>query len=336
MYKANPFGLHDMVTNIREMLADCYIGDYKNTPTDGSAYITEDCELHSTRSSSWHWSHWPLVNRSNIDKTFTGGVDGFRIALGGKAPQISKTTSVFSKQLSFAQEQEHKRRALQPEIPQAVTNVQLHQNNSSVTLTWDKSNQSNVNNYRVYRNAISGGMFTLLASNLTKTSFTDSDAGQYIYDYTVVAVRQHLQSHYSEPVSTKAGWLNITDKIEAEWAFEFSNSSISFSSDERGGSVLTGDDGISENAVIKYQINVPKTGKYKLEYRVAAIRDTKGFEVYIGEKSKGINPALTTGDYHEYQTQQGEELLLEKGKNTLILKSLDNNWKLNWLALKQG
>jgi len=43
-----------------------------------------------------------------------------------------------------------------------------------------------------------------------------------------------------------------------------------------------------------------------------------------------------TGGYHEWQTQQGLELQLKKGQNTVTLKSLDNNWKLNWLSLTKS
>ncbi len=335
MYKPNPFGLHDMVSNIREMLADCSIGNYNNTPTDGSAYVSDDCQYHATRGSSWHWSHSPLVYRSRIDETFAGGVDGFRLALDGHTEKLSTASSEFLAKLTFAQQQEHKRRMLIPKFPAPVSNVKLQQDNDSVQLTWDKSNESDVDSYRVYRNAISGGMFKLLASNLSQSNFTDSNVGPYIYDYTVVAVRQHMQSHYSEPVSTQVGWVKIPGKVEAEWATEFSDSIISFSSDERGGSVLTGEDGIADSAVISYQIEVLTAGLYQLEYRVSATRDTQGFDSYINNKKVGGNLVASTGDLHEWQTQQGITIALKKGKNLLTLKSKDNNWSLNWLALQK-
>ena len=178
-------------------------------------------------------------------------------------------------------------------------------------------------------------MFKLLASNLTQTTFTDKNIGQHKYDYTVVAVKQHLQSHYSKPITIEPGWISVPGKVEAEWAVEFSDSVISFSSDgERFGSVLTGPDAIGKNAVITYQLNVAKAGFYQLEYRVAAERDTKGFDVYSNEKKLAENPVLKTGGYDKWQIQQGSLVKLKQGKNTLTLKSRDNNWKLNWLSLK--
>jgi len=335
MYKPNDFGLYDVLSNVQEFLADCFVRGYDHVANDGSAYLSEDCKKRAVRGGSWHWSHGPLFQRGAMPDNFAGGVDGFRLALDGKSAALSKKSKVFLSELTFAQEQEQKRREIEPSIPEPVVNIELHQNADSVTLTWNKSKQSDVESYRVYRNVISGGMVKLLATNLTKPTFTDSNIDQHKYDYVVVAVRQHLQSNYSKPVITKPGWVDISNKIEAEWAVEYNNSSISFSSDERGGSVLSGADGIGEKATMKYQVDVPLTGRYKLKYRVASIRDTKGFEIYSNDKKAGVNLIAKTGDYHEWQTQQGITVHLKKGKNTLTLKSLDNNWNLNWLALEQ-
>ncbi|MBB1310471.1 SUMF1/EgtB/PvdO family nonheme iron enzyme [Pseudoalteromonas sp. SR41-8] len=335
MYEPNAFGLFDVLSNVQEFLADCYVRGYKHIANDGSAYVSDECELRAARGGSWHWSHSPLFSRGAIPEDFAGGVDGFRLALDGAAPKLAKSSQKFQRELIFAQQQEQKRRDNQPAIPAQVTNVVLTQTDDSVTLTWDKSEDSDVDSYRVYRNLLSGGMFKLLASNLTQTTFTDKNIGQHKYDYTVVAVKQHLQSHYSKPITIEPGWISVPGKVEAEWTVEFSDSVISFSSDgERFGSVLTGPDAIGKNAVITYQLNVAKAGFYQLEYRVAAERDTKGFDVYSNEKKLAENPVLKTGGYDKWQIQQGSLVKLKQGKNTLTLKSRDNNWKLNWLSLK--
>jgi formylglycine-generating enzyme required for sulfatase activity len=52
MYKPNQFGLHDVLSNVLEMLSDCYVVDYNNAPNDGSANMEGSCERHSTRGGN--------------------------------------------------------------------------------------------------------------------------------------------------------------------------------------------------------------------------------------------------------------------------------------------
>ncbi len=41
-YEANPFGLHDVLGNAREWVADCWSNNYRRSPADGSAYKLRD------------------------------------------------------------------------------------------------------------------------------------------------------------------------------------------------------------------------------------------------------------------------------------------------------
>lgn len=332
MYKPNPFGLHDIVSNVLEFLADCYVNNYENAPTDGSAVVTEDCETRSTRGGSWHWNNWPHANRGDIPVDFSGGVDGFRIALDGKAPQQSKPTKHFVYKLKQAQLTEQKRRDSHHPFPEAVTNLAIEQTDKNITLKWDKSPLENVT-YRVYKNSIQGTVFKLLATNLTDTQFVDSNLQLHKYDYNVVAVQNHMQSRYTQAVSTAAGWVNTNDRLQAQWAAEFAGTSLTRTSDESGDYNFTGVGGISEGATLTFQVVAEQAGNYELTYRVASPRDTKGFELYSNNKRVGLNTIAKTGGYHEWSTQNGTKVYLKKGRNTIKVKSLDNNWKLNWLSL---
>ena len=49
----NAFGLYDMAGNAWEWVEDCYQIDYKEAPTDGSAWITGDCRSRVVRGGSW-------------------------------------------------------------------------------------------------------------------------------------------------------------------------------------------------------------------------------------------------------------------------------------------
>ncbi len=48
----NAWGLHDMVGNAAELVADCF-GLYRDAPRDGSAGATTGCELRLSRGGSW-------------------------------------------------------------------------------------------------------------------------------------------------------------------------------------------------------------------------------------------------------------------------------------------
>jgi formylglycine-generating enzyme required for sulfatase activity len=52
-YLANGFGLHDMLGNVGEWTQDCWNGDYKGAPADGSAWTSGECFMRAVRGGSW-------------------------------------------------------------------------------------------------------------------------------------------------------------------------------------------------------------------------------------------------------------------------------------------
>ena len=334
MYKPNQFGLHDMLSNVVEFVEDCYQENYQNAPSDGKAIFKEKCERHVARGGSWHWNVFEVSRRMGFTDDFIGGMEGFRIALDGSAPKQSESTKRFAEELESAQKFEQIKRDSIPKFPKIVTNLELSQENGVVTLTWDKSDEENIQGYRVYRNGGVGRLFKLLAANVFDNSFKDANADIHQYEYTVVAVRNHLQSDYSNFVKTQVANSVIPGRIEAEAAAEIEGAGISRTSDSDGKFNLSGREGIANEASLQYHLDVAKSGTYELSYRVATPRDTKGFTLLINGKEMLTSNVSKTGGYHDWQTQIGKTVKLKKGKNILTLKSLDNNWKLNWLELK--
>ena len=61
-FRANSFALHDMLGNVEEWTQDCWNGNYRGAPTDGSAWITGDCSMRVVRGGSW--GHAPVGLRA--------------------------------------------------------------------------------------------------------------------------------------------------------------------------------------------------------------------------------------------------------------------------------
>ncbi len=81
-YKANGFGLYDMLGNVGEWTEDCWNAGYKGAPADGSAWLTGDCSRHVFRGSSWS-SEPRLARSATRDREvseFRRPTLGFRIA----------------------------------------------------------------------------------------------------------------------------------------------------------------------------------------------------------------------------------------------------------------
>ncbi len=79
----NAWGLMDMSGNVREWVQDCWNDSYTGAPTDGSAWISGDCEHRVLRGGSWtigeEWLRQANRNRNN--RFSPGDFIGFRLAL---------------------------------------------------------------------------------------------------------------------------------------------------------------------------------------------------------------------------------------------------------------
>ena len=81
-YRANAFGLYDMLGNVGEWTQDCWNGNYSGAPTDGSAWAAGDCFLRVVRGGSWEDAPLGLraayrVGSPTVIRVYTRG---FRVA----------------------------------------------------------------------------------------------------------------------------------------------------------------------------------------------------------------------------------------------------------------
>jgi formylglycine-generating enzyme required for sulfatase activity len=84
-FSANAFGLHDMHGNVWEWVQDCWHGDYKNAPTDGSVWgeaNNGDCSRRVFRGGDWDGKPRNLRSayRSGSSPDNTVNNQGFRLA----------------------------------------------------------------------------------------------------------------------------------------------------------------------------------------------------------------------------------------------------------------
>ena len=82
-FKANAFGLHDMLGNVWEWTEDCLHPSYDGAPVDGSAWVDDPaCNVHVVRGGGWVASQTlpRSAARSSDPLPYRGIGLGFRIA----------------------------------------------------------------------------------------------------------------------------------------------------------------------------------------------------------------------------------------------------------------
>ena len=81
-FRANDFGLYDVLGNVYEWVDDCYEKSYDLTPRDGTALTTGECELRGVRGGSWINISWLVraADRFGYSSGIRSDVVGFRVA----------------------------------------------------------------------------------------------------------------------------------------------------------------------------------------------------------------------------------------------------------------
>ncbi len=69
-FRANSFGLHDLIGNASEWTADCWHESFAGAPTDGKVWVSGACRQRSTRGGAW------LAPPRLLRTAVRGGVDG--------------------------------------------------------------------------------------------------------------------------------------------------------------------------------------------------------------------------------------------------------------------
>jgi formylglycine-generating enzyme required for sulfatase activity len=80
-FKANGFGLHDLLGNAWEWVEDCQSVNYIGAPTDGSARVTDDCPRRVYRGGGWSGpASVRAATRNSNPAGYRSQLLGFRVA----------------------------------------------------------------------------------------------------------------------------------------------------------------------------------------------------------------------------------------------------------------
>lgn len=90
-FKANPFGLFDMTSNLYELVLDCYLPDHKGAKNTMEARLDGSCGEKVFKGSSWlnPQPYVHLFKRGEIETNDSGRTVGFRVLREMKASQNS-------------------------------------------------------------------------------------------------------------------------------------------------------------------------------------------------------------------------------------------------------
>lgn len=332
LYEPNPFGVHGLLGNVVERLADCYVDNYQDAPSDGSAVVKDDCQTYAARGSSWHWQAFTSSERFPMSEDFIAGLEGFRLALdtGGEQLPSQVGSEVFNKRLAKAQQQakaEQETIDAYPEPPQGLNIVSASK--EKVVLSWFTNNDKHTRGYRVLRTDPMSNNTEVLANNVKVPSYVDNKPLMSNARYQVVAVNGKSESLRSNSVDAGAQYTHQLPKlIQGEDYSSASALSVRASTQEPEDDKLflaIGDKSAS------YQLTISEAGQYRAKARVFYAKADQQLEFWLGDRK--ILATKLEGDTG-WHTLDKLILDLPAGTHQLTVKGTHRRLALNWFDIQ--
>lgn len=192
MYLSQISGL----TDVQEIFIGYYEAFYKTS--DGSIYATSGSNSNATIGMSGT----PVKTPSLISALFGADrVDSSQILSLAKMPDatIKIVGAASFNTYGSATTSFQVLAALNPQnLPEAPSNLSTSNITDSVTLTWDEG--VNADTYNIKRSLASGGPYTLIASDVLSTTFTDDTVSAGTYYYVVSSSNNGFESTNSSEI----------------------------------------------------------------------------------------------------------------------------------------
>ena len=120
-------------------------------------------------------------------------------------------------------------------------------------------------------------------------------------------------------------------RYEAEDYIDASGTGLEDTSDEGGGQNIAF---VNAGDYLVYTISAPGIGPYSIDYRVASLGGSDGFEVSIDGEIVDTQAIPDTGDWQNWTTITSSSFDLVVGLYTLRIDFIDSGTNLNWFELQ--
>jgi len=346
LYRPNPFGLYDMVGNVKQHIGQCYYPGHQKRSEE--EMDINQCKSTSMRGSIWHFSPAIISSRGGYRKTLKpGAVLGFRLATDGHSNITDKSTSVFEANLKDAQV---KRLANRPKLPIAPKLVELvNIKNNQFKLSWQPSNDPRVTGYEIYQSNIPyahllGNFYQRYYDKIEVVSAAHHSINLTLPNtggsFRVVAKTDKITSLPSHPavvVESKA--LTIPGRLNLFETTALENAHLRYREAKDDKPELyyllkfTGPEQLVSTA--EFSVNVTKSAWYKLNYRGKMGAEGDFFKLW---RNNNLVGNISYDSDIDDKTSNRHKVFLEKGNYTLqlsVVRDVPDRWHMVWLEFTE-
>ncbi|BBN81475.1 hypothetical protein PA25_14600 [Pseudoalteromonas sp. A25] len=334
LYKADKYGVHDLLGNIQEVVADCYADGKQRFVQGGAAVSAQNCTSRIAKGSSWHWEVPDLDKRVEMPEDFLAAIEGFRLVIDtqGKEQPAQSGSVEFVTGLSKAQQQVKIVHAQIADYPHQVKALTIKDKGTEVVLNWQESTANLGVTYKVLRQDLLTNSEQVIAHGISSNQYIDQEPVKNKARYKVFAQFGEREGLVSNTVDSNVQHVHVLPaRIQGE----------AFSQGEK----VTVHNSIFEpkqdsiyvnvrNTRADYRISVSKAGKYTLQPRVFHDGSALSFRLYLNDQ---LLKEISTSGESGWQTPNKVLVTLPKGQHTLSVQPLGERTQLslNWIDLKK-